>query len=132
RYNAKQLYKDCLRLHAKWESVSGVEAGKKDELKGKPELTAAQCCLVIHYFLHAAGHNNKGKAIERLIVALTGYGEDSVRKRLADMLSRKAQTSKDLRILKPHFENLGLSKIVELIEVELADRTEDDEDDDLF
>lgn len=107
--------------------IEDDEAG--EESRSKPEFTTAQCCLAIHYLLHAAGHKTRDKAVEQLIVALTPYNKHNVRHRLQDMLSRKTQTIKDLAKLKPYFEQLGIRQIVELIETQIASGVKDDDED---
>jgi hypothetical protein len=105
----------------KWVNEQAAESGMlpnplSSDVRDKPEFSAAQCCLVIHYLLHAArelekiekkrldkGRRSSGvketdemiaadekpreKAFKRLLVALTGWGEDAIRKGRAKMFT---------------------------------------------
>ena len=119
------------------ESEDDPIESEQDEPRTKPLLSAAQCCLVMHYLLHVAEMKTLGdpredkrhKEMQRLVHDLSGHGEETVRKRMVNLFSRKEQTPKDLRLLKPYFENLGVSKIVELIDAELTERGKSTEND---
>jgi len=126
------------------------------DARGKPAFTAAQSCLVIHYLVREAREIEKErrneerlsggvketaemiaeeektreKAFERLLVAMTGWDESTIRKGRGGMFTRRKQTPEDLRLVKPHFQSLGLSDIVKLIES--APTEPDDDDDDEF
>jgi hypothetical protein len=106
-----------------------AETEEPEEERGEPEFSSAQSCLAIHYLLHAARHTRRDETVERFIVALTGWKEDTIQRSLEHMHTRKKQTARDLKILKPYFEELGLREVVKLIETHLADaKNYEDED----
>lgn len=129
---AKKLFDEYFRLEDLRKIEQGTARSARDS-RGKPALTAAQCCLAIHYLLCAAerpvSYGDGDTAAQSLIVALTGHDRRNVREYLSKMFSRQTQTRKDLLVLRPYFENLGLSNVVARIDEELG--AEDEENDGL-
>jgi hypothetical protein len=90
--------------------------------------TRYQALLTVHYLLTSLGaiENNTKKA--EFASFLTGFSENTLRQDLSN-IHRKADDNgavweSDMKTVRRHFEELGLSDVVELIDNDLNSQSE--------
>lgn len=122
-------YKKCQKALKKFEQLAELNEEKIQEEPSQsttsrnPDFTTARQVLAVHYLLRAAGlrQSSIDKSSEaRLIEFLTSKNYRNIYDRVRDPLKpNDKEAEKDLKYIKPYFEKLGLSSVIELIEEEL-------------
>lgn len=122
-------YRKCKKALKKFEQLAILNEEKTQEEPSQsttsrnPDHTTARQVLAVHYLLRAAGlrQSSIDKSSEaRLIEFLTGKNYRNIYDRVRDPLKpNDKEAEKDLKYIKPYFEKLGLSSVIELIEEEL-------------
>jgi RecJ-like exonuclease len=104
------------------------ESQKEQSQKGVKGRTRYQALLTVHYLLTSLGaiENNTKKA--EFASFLTGFSENTLRQDLSN-IHRKADDNgavweSDMKTVRRHFEELGLSDVVELIDNDLNSQSE--------